>query len=77
MDIRFMGSNLAKSDRFLRAIKIHSKTSFGGEVKLLAPCCEILQHVKDPKWYDRDSYSRVTRHPVYNGIVPFLSKVSQ
>jgi hypothetical protein len=48
MDTRLMGSNLAKSDRFLRAIKIHSKTSFGGEVKLLAPCCEILQHVKDP-----------------------------
>jgi hypothetical protein len=39
-------SNLDKDDRFLRAIKIHSMASFRGEVKLSAPCCKILWHVK-------------------------------
>jgi hypothetical protein len=43
-----MGSNPAKDNGFLRAIKIHSTASFRGEVKLLAPCCKILQHVKNP-----------------------------
>jgi hypothetical protein len=32
----------------LRAIKIRSTTSFGGEVKLSVPCRKILRHVKDP-----------------------------
>jgi hypothetical protein len=31
-----------------RAIKVYGTTSFVGEVKLLVPCHEILQHVKDP-----------------------------
>jgi hypothetical protein len=47
----FVGSNLAKSNVFLRAIKIHSRTSFGGEVKLLVPCHKILLHVIDPLRY--------------------------
>jgi hypothetical protein len=33
----FMGSNLPEGDRFLRAIKIRSTPSFGGEVKLTPP----------------------------------------
>jgi hypothetical protein len=37
-----MGSNLAESNGFLRAIKIHSMPYFGGEVQLPAPCCKIL-----------------------------------
>jgi hypothetical protein len=31
----------------LRVIKIRSMTSFGGEIKLLAPCCKTLLYVKD------------------------------
>jgi hypothetical protein len=41
------GSNPAQDDGFSRAIKI-CITSIGGEVKLLAPCREIIWHVKDP-----------------------------
>jgi hypothetical protein len=37
----------------LRAIKIRSTTSFGREVKQSAPCCKILQHVKDPCGYEQ------------------------
>jgi hypothetical protein len=36
-----------RGDGFLRAIEIRSTTSFGEEVKLSAPCCNIL-HIKDP-----------------------------
>jgi hypothetical protein len=46
-DPRFAGSNQAKDNGFLRTIKIGSMTSFGGEVKLVVPCREILWHVKD------------------------------
>jgi hypothetical protein len=35
---RFIGSNLAEVDGSLRAIKIHSTTSFRREVKLRVPC---------------------------------------
>jgi hypothetical protein len=31
----------------LRAIKIHSKPSFGEEVKPDAPCLKVLRHVKN------------------------------
>jgi hypothetical protein len=48
LDPRFMGSSLAEDNGFLREIKICGTTSFGGEVKLPAPCHEILRHVKDP-----------------------------
>jgi hypothetical protein len=41
-------SNPAENDRFLRAIKIRSTTSFGGEVKPAALYRTILQHVNDP-----------------------------
>jgi hypothetical protein len=35
-----------RGDGFLRAIKICSMPSFGGEVKPGAPCSKILPHVK-------------------------------
>jgi hypothetical protein len=37
----------------LRSIKNRSTTSFGREVKQSAPCCKILQHVKDPCGYEQ------------------------
>jgi hypothetical protein len=40
------GLKPARGDGFLRVIKIRSTLSFGGEVKLSAPCCKILMHVK-------------------------------
>jgi hypothetical protein len=40
------GFNLAEGDGYLRMIKICNMPSFGGEVKPLAPCHEILWHVK-------------------------------
>jgi hypothetical protein len=47
LDPRFASSNPAESYVFLGGIKIHSITSFGGEVKLSAPCRKILRHVKN------------------------------
>jgi hypothetical protein len=44
---RFVGSNSDKDNEFLRAIKIHSTTSFKGEVKLSVPCHIISQHFTD------------------------------
>jgi hypothetical protein len=40
---------------FLRAIKICSTLSFGGEVKPSAPFREILQHLKIPTQCDSDN----------------------
>jgi hypothetical protein len=48
LDPRFAGSNPTEGDRFLKATKICSTVSFGGEVKLSAPCRKILWHVKEP-----------------------------
>jgi hypothetical protein len=50
-----VGSHPANSDGFLKAIKVHTATSFGGEVKLSVPCRKILRNVKDPLRYDRDT----------------------
>jgi hypothetical protein len=53
LDLRFAGSNPVEGDGFLRAIKIRSKNIFfGEEVKPLAPCRKILQHVKEPYEYE-------------------------
>jgi hypothetical protein len=41
-----VGSELAEGDGFLRAIKIDSTASFGGEVKPSAP--RKILHVKNP-----------------------------
>jgi hypothetical protein len=48
LDSKFVGSNPAEDNGFLRAIKIYSIPSFGGEVKPEAPCRKILRHVKEP-----------------------------
>jgi hypothetical protein len=40
---------------FLRAIKIHSTTSFGGKVKRSAPCHKILRHVKNKPMSMKDT----------------------
>jgi hypothetical protein len=40
---------------FLRAIKIHSTISFGGEVKSSVLCSEILRHVKEAYRYEKDT----------------------
>jgi hypothetical protein len=48
LDPRFIGSDLAEDDVFLKVIKIHSTTSFREKVKLSAPCPKILRHVKKP-----------------------------
>jgi hypothetical protein len=48
VDPRFEGLNPGEGDGLSRAIKIRSMTSFGGEVKLSAPFCKILRHVKEP-----------------------------
>jgi hypothetical protein len=37
-----------RGDGFLMVIKICSTPSLGWEVKPEAPCCTILQHVKEP-----------------------------
>jgi hypothetical protein len=55
LDPRFTGSNPAEDDGFLRVIKICRMPSFGGEIKLSSPCCKILQHVKEPYEYERDT----------------------
>jgi hypothetical protein len=41
----------------LMVLKIHSMTSFRGEVKQLVPCHRILWHVKELCKYERDTYS--------------------
>jgi hypothetical protein len=48
------GFKAGRGEGFLRAIKIRSTPSFGGEVKLFAPCRNILQHVKEAFEYERD-----------------------
>jgi hypothetical protein len=67
--ILFAGSNPAESDGSLRAIKIRSMTSFGGEEKPLAPCRKTLRHVKDPSRYDRDT-DRQNLAAIYRPLSP-------
>lgn len=40
---------------FLRAVEVRSTTSFRGEEKPPAPCCNILRRVEDPLMCDRDT----------------------
>jgi hypothetical protein len=47
MDPKFAYSNLAVDEGFLWAIKIHSTTAFGGEVKLLDSCHKICSMLKN------------------------------
>jgi hypothetical protein len=44
----FAASNPAKGNGFIRAIKVPSTPSFGGEVKPSVPCWKILWHIKEP-----------------------------
>jgi hypothetical protein len=44
---KVFGFNLAKGDGFLKVIQICSMPSFGGDVKPLASCLNILQHVEN------------------------------
>jgi hypothetical protein len=44
---RFEGSNPARDNGILNAIKIRGTTSFGGEVTPSVPCHKILWHVKE------------------------------
>jgi hypothetical protein len=54
-------TNLAEDDEFLRAIRIPSMTSFGGEVKPAVPCHKILWHIKDPySMKERDTLGNPT-----------------
>jgi hypothetical protein len=55
LDPRFPGSNPAAGDGFLRAIKILSTLSFGGEVKTSVLFHKILRHVKETYEYERDT----------------------
>jgi hypothetical protein len=41
------GFKPGRGDGFLKAIKIRSTSSFGGEVKPEVECCKILRHVKE------------------------------
>jgi hypothetical protein len=68
LDPRFAGSNPADDDGFLRVIKIHSATSFGGEVKPSVPC-HHLQHVKEPYEHEK----MLCRQ---NSVAMFLTHVS-
>jgi hypothetical protein len=45
---KFGGSNPDEDDGFLRAIKIRSTSSFGGEVEPLAPFRKFSRHIKNP-----------------------------
>jgi hypothetical protein len=55
LEPRSSGSNPAEDGGFLRAIKVRSMHSFGGEVK--PQFRKILQHVTLPVEYDRDTTS--------------------
>jgi hypothetical protein len=39
---KFLAFKPDRDNGFLRAIKVHSTPSFGGEVKPPVPCCKIL-----------------------------------
>jgi hypothetical protein len=41
------GFKLGRRDVFLRAIKIRSTPSFGGELKPSAPCRKVLRYVRN------------------------------
>jgi hypothetical protein len=57
-----MGSDPAKNSGFLRAIKIHSMTSFIGEVKALAVAVRFYSMLKIPAEYDRYFAGRIYGH---------------
>jgi hypothetical protein len=68
LEPRFAASYPAKDSGFLRAIKIHSMTPFGGEVKLLSHVAH-LWHVKEPYEYE-ETILRQNSAAIYS---PFFS----
>jgi hypothetical protein len=69
LDPTFAVSDPAKSDEYLREIKIRSTTSFGGEVKTSTPCHKVLRHVKEPLWYYAD-FDRQNSAVIFNSVLP-------
>jgi hypothetical protein len=53
LDPRFAGSDIAEDDGFLRAIKVCSKPSIGGEIKPSIPCLKIPDMLKIPSKYEQ------------------------
>jgi hypothetical protein len=53
LEPRFTGSNLAEDDGFLRAIRMHSMTSFRGEVKPWPRVARSYGMLKNPVKYER------------------------
>jgi hypothetical protein len=49
------GSNPAEDDGLLKAIKIRSTPSSGGEVKPSVTCRKILLHIKESYEYERET----------------------
>jgi hypothetical protein len=70
LDPRFTGSDPAQNDGILRAIKIHSKLSFGGEVKPSAPVRKIYGTLKNPVEYKINTYKQNSRTTL---LAKFLS----
>jgi hypothetical protein len=56
--LNFRGFKSGGGDGFLRAIKISSTSSFGGEVKLEAPWRKILLHIKITSNYEQKYFAR-------------------
>jgi hypothetical protein len=59
-----VGSNPAEDVGFLRAIKILSMTSSGGEVKPSVPCHKFVQHAVEPyyKYEKRYLVGKINGH---------------
>jgi hypothetical protein len=55
---KVLGFKPGGGDGFSRAIKIRITPSFGGEVKLSAPCSRILRHVKRTSKYEHEYTSK-------------------
>jgi hypothetical protein len=56
VDPTFVGSNPVERDGFLSVIKIHTITSFGGEVKLLDRVVRFYVMLKNNRCMNRDTY---------------------
>jgi hypothetical protein len=52
---RLVDPNPAEDDGFIKAIKIQSSTSFGGEAKPSVLCRKIYGLLKNPTEYERDT----------------------
>jgi hypothetical protein len=70
-----LASNPGKYDRFSRAIKVRSTTSFGGKVKPSVPCRKILWNVKEP--YRQNSRPFLAKLLLLRYLVPLLVTVRE